>query len=801
MKFTLSWLKQYLDTEASAQEIADKMTAIGIEVEEVIDRAKAFDGFVVGYVKEAEQHPDADRLKVCKVDVGDGTDRNIVCGAPNARAGIKVAFAPVGSYIPGIDVTLKKAEIRGVPSEGMMCSERELELSDEHNGIIELDETAEIGAPLAPVLGLDDPIIDISVTPNRGDTAGVYGIARDLGATEIGTFKPVTAPTIKATFDTPQTITLHDEKACPLFLGRLIKGVKNGPSPKWLQDQLRAIGLRPISALVDITNYFCIGLNRPLHVYDADKLEGNIHVRLSKGGEELSALNDKEYTLKEGMTVICDDKKVLGLGGIVGGTETGSEEDTVNVLLEAAYFDPITTAMSGRALQIDSDARYRFERGIDPSFTYAGMELATQMILDLCGGEAGSVVEAGGVPDIRTTYEFNLEKTAKLGGVIIPEAEQIAILNSLGFETVKKSEGVYDVTSPYWRHDLEGSADFVEEVLRIYGFDKIPTISVKRDTATSQPALTPQQKFVSKAKQMLATRGLNETITWSFLDDKKATLFGEYEQGQKESLTLSEPISQDLSVMRPSVLPNLIEAAKTNKARGFGDVNLFEVGPVFKSVELVKGQNLVIGGIRTGSNSPKHWTNETRKVDIMDVKADILALLPLSGANINPQISRNTPAYYHPGRSGALSLGKNIIAYFGEIHPAVLQSMGVKDTVVAFEIMIETIPYPRTKGTAIKLLESSNLQPLTRDFAFVVANDVRADETIRAIMGVDKKLITAADIFDIYEGVGVEDGHKSLAISVTLQPMDKTMTDEEIEDISSKIIQTAESKLGAKLRQ
>lgn len=802
MKLTLSWLKQYLDTDANVYDIAEKMTAIGIEVEEVIDRADMVEGFVVGHVKEAEQHPDADRLKLCKVDVGDGQIKQIVCGAPNARAGIKVAFAPIGSYIPGIDVTLKKAQIRGVESEGMMCSERELLLSDEHQGIIELDKSAEIGAPLAPALGLNDPIIDIAVTPNRGDTASIYGIARDLAAAGMGTLKALEKPAIKPAFDTPQSITIHDEKACPLFLGRLIKGVKNAPSPKWLQDQLRAIGLRPISTLVDITNYFCIGLNRPLHVYDADQLKGNMHVRMSEGGETLNALNDKSYTLKEDMTLICDDENVLGLGGIVGGVESGSEMDTVNVFLECAYFDPITTAMSGRALQIDSDARYRFERGIDPTFTHQGMEMATQMILDLCGGEAGSVVQVGDVPDITVSYDFDLGLTERLGGLKIEAKRQIEILESLGFSCEKTAQDtVYNVTSPAWRHDLQGPADFVEEVLRIEGYDKIPSISVtKSPDEHSKVILDDTQIFADKAKRHLSARGLYETVTWSFMDRALAEKFVVHDNHNFDDLSLTNPLSSELNTMRPSILPNLIQGVARNKARGMHNVNLFEVGPVFNSVELVKGQHNVIAGIRSGHNQDKHWAEAQRPIDVMDVKADILALLSLSTSNVRPQITRDAPNYYHPGRSAALRLGKNVLGYFGELHPGLLEEMDIDGPVVGFELFYEDLPMAKKKTNARPLLQASNLQAVSRDFAFIVKDDVSADETVRAITGAEKKLISDVTIFDVYQGKGIEDGYKSLAINVTLQPDEKTLTEEEIDAVGQSIIKAVETKVGGKLR-
>lgn len=800
MKLTLDWLKEYLDTTASLDDVVIKLTAIGLEVEGVEDPAKAFATFKVGHVLEATQHPDADRLRVCKVDIGGKEPLQIVCGAPNARAGIKIAFAPEGAYIPGIDVTLKKATIRGVESNGMMCSERELCLSTEHNGIIELPESAVVGSPLAPALGLDNPMIEINVTPNRGDCAGIYGIARDLAAAGLGTLKKLDATPVKGKFDSAVKVIIEDKKACPLFLGRVIKNVKNGESPKWLQDRLKGIGLRPISTLVDITNYFCIGLNRPLHVYDADKINGNIHVRLSKGGEKLEALNDNSYELKSGMTVICDDKDVLGLGGVVGGTATGCTNETTNVFLECAYFDPIQTATTGRAQQIDSDARYRFERGVDPAFTVDGIELATKMIVDLCGGEVSSVVQDGAVPDIRKTIDFDPNYTKRLGGVDVDAKTQKTILTNLGFD-VKEKGNTFSVTSPSWRHDIDGKADFVEEVLRIYGFDNLPETSVTKEGNVTKAALGDEQKFVYTAKRLLAARGLSETVTWSFLDAKHAELFGINKNGKQKDLTLLNPISADLSTLRPSILPNLIKASGRNFDKGFDGACLFEVGPVFHSLELVQGQEIVVTGIRSNAAIEKHWNNAGRNVDVMDAKADVLAILASSGTNIRPQVSTDTPDYYHPGRSGAFVLGKNVVAYFGEIHPAVLVELDVKGPIVAFEVFVRNIPTAKKKKSSARpLLEVSPFQPLSRDFAFIVSVATKADDCLKAILNVDKKLIVDADVFDVYQGKGVEEGHKSLAINVTLQPTEKTLTDEEIESISKKIIDAVSQKTGGKLR-
>lgn len=801
MKFTLSWLKTYLNTDASLDMIVETLTAIGLEVEGVEDPSKALNGFKVGHVINTQQHPDADRLKVCTVDVGGDKPLQIVCGAPNARANIKVAFAPEGSYIPGLDVTLKKATIRGVESNGMMCSESELCLSEEHNGIIELDENAPVGADLAPILGLNDPIIDIGITPNRGDCAGVYGIARDLSVAGLGTLNSLDVPQIKTSFDTPHTIKINDKNQCPLFIGRMIKNVKNGPSPQWLQDRLRAIGLRPISALVDITNYFCIGLNRPLHVFDADKIGQNITIKPTLGGEDFNGLNDKNYTTKDGVIGIYDDENLLGLGGVVGGLESGCTETTTNVLLEVAYFTPIEIAKSGRAHFIDSDARYRFERGVDPAFCMDADKMATQMILDLCGGEAGAPVIAGDASADIQDVIYNTSLCKRLSGLDINVDIQIDILTRLGFQIEKQSDTSLTITVPSWRHDIEGQADFVEEILRIHGYDKLESVSMTNDDHSIEPAFDPRANYVSRAKRHLAGRGLFETVTWSFMDAPTAEKFGVNKDGKQAELTLTNPISNDLNTLRPSILANLINAASRNNARGFGNVALFEIGPIFTSNTLVSGQTTAVAGIRCDLHQAKHWKTQTRAVDIYDAKADMMALFGLSGG-LSPQIDiAGAPDYYHPGRSAAYKLGKNTLGYFGEIHPAILADMGIKFPVVAFELFVEALPLKKAKKSAAKkLLKTSSFQPINRDFAFVVKDAITGDACLRAITSADKKLITDANIFDVYVGQGVDDGCKSLAINVTLSPFDKTLTDEEIETVSQKIITAVETKVGGRLR-
>lgn len=792
MKFTLRWLKEHLDTTASAEDIANALTSLGLELESMEDRAKLYAPFKVAYVEKAEKHPDADRLRVLVVDTG-AEKVNVVCGAPNARTGMKGIFAPDGSFIPGTGITLKKGMIRGQESNGMMVSEREMGLSDEHDGIIDLPADTPLGTPFSEIYGLDDIVFDIAVTPNRADCAGIHGIARDLAAAGIGTLKPNLIPPIKGTFKNPIDVKIEDGQGCPLFLGRYIRGVKNGPSPDALANKLKAIGLRPISKLVDVTNFFSIDSCRPLHVFDAQKLKGNITVRSAKRGETLDALNDKSYTLDEGMVAVCDDSGVIGLGGVMGGTSTAVDEDTVDVYLECAYFDPYRTAKTGRALEIISDARYRFERGIDPEFTFAGMELATRMILDLCGGEASDVVIAGKTPDWKRSYDFDPAYTEKLSGVAVDTNRQVEILESLGF-TVEDGKA----SPPSWRGDIQGKPDLVEEVARVYGYDKIPAVSVRSEGAVSSGTETENFSRARKARTALAARGLDECITWSFMNSRIAHLFG---SNDNPALTLTNPISSELSQMRPSLLPNLIEAAQKNADRGYANAALFEVGPAFASVK-PDGQKTVAAGVRHLAQGPRHWSGNdaSRAIDALDARADALAALEAAGAPAgNLQISRDAPSYFHPGRSGALRLGANVLAYFGEIHPAVLEEMGVKGPVAAFEAFLNNAPATKKKGSAKPLLALSPFQPLQRDFAFIVADSLDAENILRAARGADK-MIAQIDIFDIYKGKGVEDGKKSVAINVTIQPKDKTLTDAEIEGIAKKIVDSVTTKCGAALR-
>lgn len=796
MKFSLSWLKDYLDTDASLDVIVEKLTDIGLEVEGVEDRAAIYAPFKVVEVMEAVQHPNADRLRVCQVKTESGMIQ-VVCGAPNARAGMKAILAPEGSYVPGLDMTMKKTKIRDVESNGMMASEREMKLGDDQNGIIDLPVDTPIGKTLAEIYGLNDPVIEINVTPNRPDCAGVRGIARDLAAAGLGTLKPLHTTKIPAKFDTSIQVKLETE-ACPLFMGRLIENVKNGPSPEWLQNRLKAVGLRPISALVDITNYFCIGISRPLHVYDADKLNGNITVRMAKQGETFDALNDKSYELSDSMIAIADNSGVLGLGGIVGGVSTGCSDTTTNVYLECAYFDPLTIARAGRALGVNSDARYRFERGIDPAFTIDAIELATQMILDICGGDAGSVVQSGAVPPCTKTIAYNTDAFTKLIGDAVEPTEQKRILESLGFSV----DANWNVTTPSWRPDVFGQADLVEEVARIRGLAAIPAVSVTKDGAVSKPAETPRGQKMRKARNALAAGGLQECVTWSFMAENLAEKFGANDKGQAARLKLMNAISVDLVQMRPSILPNLVEAAQRNADRGYSNAALFEVGPIFKDVS-PDAQPVVAAGIRYNAMGDKHWTGATasRAVDIYDVKADALCAIEAAGGPAgNLQVSRDAPSYYHPGRSGALRLGANVIAYFGEIHPALLDEMKISAPVVGFEVFLENIPEAKKKGTALPLVELSPFQPISRDFAFLADAGVEADAFVKAIKSVEKTLIANVEIFDIYAGKGIEPGKKSVAIAVTIQPKSATLTDSEIEGLSKKIIDAVTQKTGANLR-
>jgi phenylalanyl-tRNA synthetase beta chain len=792
MKFTLSWLKDHLDTTASLDEIALTLTRIGLEVEGIENPAEALSPFVVGAVIAAARHPNADKLQVCQVDIGTGTPVEVVCGAPNARAGLKTAFAAPGSVIPATGDVLKVGAIRGVTSNGMLCSTRELKLGEEHDGIMELPADAVPGAPIGPLLGLDDPVIEINLTPNRADCAGVRGVARDLAAAGLGTLKPLAFEPVPASFDGALTVTIEDTAACPLFLGRTVRGVKNGASPKWLRDRLTAIGLNPRSALVDVTNYFTFDRCRPLHVFDAAKVHGDVlTVRSARDGETLAALNGKDYALKPGMTVIADAEGIESLGGIMGGMASGCGPETTDIYIECALFDPRRTAETGRELQVGSDARYRFERGLDPAAVFEGMEAATRMIVDLCGGEAGEIVVAGSEPEWRRTIAFRPSRVATLGGVGVPPERQQHILTTLGCE-VAIDGPAFAVAPPSWRADIEGEADLVEEVLRIEGYDRIPETPLPRHTAVTQPAVDAAQRRVFWAKRLLASRGLEEAVTWSFMDGKIARLFG-----TTDRMELLNPISADLSTMRPTILANLIQAAARNAARGYPDAALFEVGPVFFEA----GQATVATGIRTGNAQGRHWTGKAKPVDLFDAKSDALALLASLGVDTAKlTVDANPPGWFHPGQAGSLKLGPTVLATFGAIHPDILDAIGFDGPCVGFTVDLGAVPMPRRKGTERASLILSPFQPIRRDFAFVVAETVPAEKLIRAVKGADKAIIVDARLFDVYTGPGVGAGMKSLAVEVTLQPAERTFTDAEIEAVAARIVAAATKDTGAVLR-
>ncbi|MGE0153162.1 MAG: phenylalanine--tRNA ligase subunit beta [Reyranellaceae bacterium] len=800
MKFTLSWLKEHLDTAAELDRIAQVMTMLGLEVEAIADPAKNLAPFTVAHVISAEQHPDADRLRVCKVDTGKQV-LQVVCGAPNARTGMKGVFAPVGTTIPGTGLLLKASKIRGQDSNGMLCSARELQLGEDHDGIIDLPADAPIGAPVAQVLGLDDPVIEIKITPNRGDCLGVRGIARDLAAAGLGTLKPLEDAAVKGSFKSPiawqRSFDAEHAMACPLVVGRYFKGLRNGPSPAWLQNRLKAIGLRPISALVDITNFFTFDLNRPLHVFDAAKVKGDLVMRLARPHETVLALDGKTYALDGEMTVIADDAGVKAIGGIMGGEESGCSDQTTEMFLEAAYFDPIRTAATGRKLGIQSDARYRFERGIDVQSCFWGVELATRLVLELCGGEASDMVQAGNVPVDDRRYPLRLSRIEGLSGVKVEEGQSRRILQALGF-AVSGTGQEWQVTPPSWRPDIIGEADLVEEIVRVHGYDHIPSVPMPHVTPVSLPARTVQQRRPGYVRRTLATRGLVEAVTWSFMGGKDAALF----VTDDPAMRLANPMSADLDVMRATIVPNLLEAAARNIARGMREVALFEVGPQYAGNE-PGDQQTVAAAIRSGAADPRHWALPARAVDAFDAKADLQAAIQALGMEADqPQVSADgAPAWYHPGRSGVLRLGPQVIGCFGEIHPSILAHYRIEQATVGFELFIDRVPLPKSKGgktrPPLKLLP---LQPIERDFAFLVAQEIPAEAVVKAARSADRALISRVAVFDLYAGKGVEPGRKSLAISVTIQPVDKTLTEAEIDAIATKIVAQVAKATGASLR-
>ncbi|MBV1901837.1 MAG: phenylalanine--tRNA ligase subunit beta, partial [Kordiimonadaceae bacterium] len=722
-----------------------------------------------------------------------------VCGAPNARAGIKVVLGRPGDYVPGLDVTLKKAKIRGVESVGMMCSFKELELGEDHDGIIELPADAPVGTSYVEYAALDDAVIDIEITPNRQDCLGIYGIARDLAAAGVGTLKAIEAPAVEGSFDSDITVTidLPEDKsnACTQFLGRKFTGIENGPSPQWLQERLTAIGLRPISRLVDVTNFITHAYGRPLHVYDAAKLTGNLKARMGLEGETFTALDDKEYTATAEQVVIADDSGAQGFGGIIGGLDSGCLDDTTDVILEAALFDPKRTAFTGRDQGIITDARYRFERGVDSLFVRNGIEIATRMILDLCGGEVSHVFSAGDDTVWDHTVPFRSERVKTLGGVDLSANESVAILKKLGFKV--DGNDPYTIGVPSWRCDIIGEPDIVEEVLRIHGYDNIPSVQLPELNHKAGTTLSPRQKRARAVKRRLASAGMHEAITWSFMNHTHAELFG----GGGADLIVGNPISSELDCMRPSILPNLMAAAQRNKDRGVGGIALFEVGPCYEN-DTAKGQGLVAAGIRAGAMTERHWASATETVSVYDAKRDALAALDAAGAPTgNLQVFEEAPDYYHPGRSGTLRLGpKNILASFGELHPKTLKALDIDGPIVGFEVFLDKIPGKRSKSSAKAALKTSNLQSVERDFAFLIDAEKSVASLLKAVQGADKNFITDISVFDVYSGKGVPEGQQSIAVSITLEPKEETFSDKDIETISDKIIASAEKAVGAILR-
>ena len=804
MKFTLPWLKEHLDTDESLPAIVDKLTMIGLEVEAVEDKAALLKPFVIANVISAEKHPNADRLRVCMVDIGDGKPVQVVCGAPNARAGMKGVFSAPGTFIPGKNITLTVGTIRGVESRGMLCSAAELMISDDHEGIIELPADAPVGKPYVEWAGVSDPVIEINLTPNRPDCTGINGIARDLGATFSGAFKDRPPKPVKGTFPCPVKVTLDfgaTPSLCSAFGLRLVKGVKNGPSPDWLQKRLAAIGLRPINALVDITNFITFDRGRPLHVFDAAKVRGHLTVRRAKNGETLTALDGKTYTLDAAMCVIADERCVESLAGIMGGEATGCSETTTDVLIESALWDELNIAQTGRKLGINSDARYRFERGVDPAFMLPGLELATQMVLDLCGGTPSEIVVAGDPTPKETIIDFPLSELQRLAGIKLPLADVRRVLEKLGFFAAGQGERV-KIAVPSWRPDVHGRADIVEELVRIVGLDQVPSAPFPRGEHARKAVLTPIQNRTRKARRALAARGLVEAVTWSFVSKREAELFG----GGAAALALANPIAAELSDMRPSLIPGLVMAAQRNADRGSADVALFEVGQIFTG-DKPEDQLTAACGLRRAlakaSGIGRHWSSAAKPVDAFDAKADAFAVLAAAGAPMQAlQVVPGGPAWLHPGRSGTIQIGpQNVLGYFGELHPRALAALDAEGPLTGFEVVLEKIPEPKARPTRAKpLLELSPFQPVTRDFAFVVDTSVKAGDIVRAAQNVDRKLVVNVTVFDVYEGKGIEPGKKSIAIAVTLQPREKTMTDAEIDALAAKIVAEVTKRTSGVLR-
>jgi phenylalanyl-tRNA synthetase beta chain len=812
VKFTLSWLKEHLDTDEPLEKLADKLTMIGLEVEHIEDRAKALSAFTIARVISAEQHPNADRLRVCMVDTGDGgAPVQVVCGAPNARAGLVSVFSPPGTFIPGKNLTLSVGTIRGVESRGMLCSAAELQLSEDHDGIMELAADAPIGAAYTQWAGLGDPVLEINLTPNRQDCTGVHGIARDLSAADMGRFKDPAIKPIRGEFPCPVSVSVKDAALCPGFALRLVRGVKNGPSPEWLQKRLTSIGLRPINALVDITNFMTYDRARPLHVFDAAKVTGNLTVRRAHDGETLLALDGRTYTLDAGVCVIADDNGVESLAGIMGGEASGCSEETTDVLIESALWNEINIAQTGRKLGINSDARYRFERGVDPAFMLPGLEMATRLVLELCGGTPSENVVVGNAFGDDRVIDFPLTEVKRLAAIDVPLPEMKRILGHLGFMLVGNGP-VVKIAVPSWRSDVHGKADIVEEIVRIVGVDKVPMTPFDRGDAARKPVLTQIQSRTRRAKRGLAARGMVETVTWSFISKPNAELFDRdppvltqaNRRGHPE-LSLANPIAADMSDMRPSLLPGLVTAVQANANRGFSDLALFEVGQVFTG-DKPEDELIAAAGVRRGFASSggigRHWSGSAM-ADALDAKADAFAVLAAAGAPMQAlQIVPGGPDWLHPGRSGTIQIGpQNVLGYFGELHPRALEVLRADGPLIAFEIILGRIPDAKQKPTRARpVLDLSPFQPVSRDFAFIVDRSVRAGDIVRAAQGVDRKLISGVTVFDVYEGKGIDGGKKSIAIAVTMQPREKTLTDQEIDAVAAKIVAEVTKKTGGTLR-
>lgn len=786
MKFTLSWLYDHLDTDAGLDAIVDGLTRIGLEVEGVENPGDKLAAFRVAKVLSAERHPQADKLQVLSVDAGDGP-LQVVCGAPNARAGMVGVFGPAGAYVPGIDMTLKVAAIRGVESNGMMCSTRELELGQDHDGIIELPADAPVGTSYPAYAGLDDAVIDVSITPNRQDCMGVRGIARDLAAAGLGTLKPLVVAPVDTDGPAPD-VRIEDGEGCPAFHAQTVRGVRNGESPEWMRRRLTAIGQKPISTLVDITNYVMFDLGRPLHVYDMTKLDGGLVARKAAAGEQVLALNGKTYTLDGTETVIADASAVHDIGGIMGGEHSGASDTTTDVLIECAYFTPEAIARTGQKLTLTSDARTRFERGVDPAFLDDGLAIATRYVVDLCGGTASGVTRAGQAPVARRTIGYDPARAETLGGLAIAADRQRAILERLGFAIADD----WTVTVPTWRRDIDGPADLVEEVIRIEGLDKVPSTPLDRVPGVARPTVTPEQKLERRIRRAAAARGLAEAITWSFISEDDAAAFG---GGHWQVVN---PIASDMRVMRPAMLPGLLSAAARNRKRGADSIRLFEIGRRY----LADGERPTLGLVLTGDRAPRNWrTGKAQPFDAFDAKGEVLALLDSVGAPVaNLQVMDGAGDVFHPGQSATLRLGpKTVIAAFGMLHPSVTKAFDLPSDTAVAELYLDAIPQKRSTGFMRSPYAPPALQAVTRDFAFLVPDKVAADTLVRAVRGADKAAIVDARLFDRFAGAGVEEGHKSLAIEVTLQPVAKSFTDAELQAISDKIV-TAATKVGAILR-